>query len=48
MNILHKASLDDLESVVGEKIAKTIASSKEGKVAITEGGGGVYGKISIE
>ena len=48
MNILHKASLDDLESVVGEKIAKNIASSKEGKVAITEGGGGVYGKISIE
>ena len=48
MNILHKTSLDDLESVVGEKIAKNIASSKEGKVAITEGGGGVYGKISIE
>lgn len=47
MNILHKTSLDDLESVVGEKVAKNIVASREGKVAITEGGGGVYGKISI-
>lgn len=46
MNILHKATYDDLESVVGEKLAKNIVNAREGKVTITEGGGGVYGKIS--
>ena len=46
MNILHKATFDDIESVVGEKIAKNIINAREGKVKITEGGGGVYGKIS--
>ena len=46
MNILHKASFDDLEGVVGEKLAKNIVNAREGNVTITEGGGGVYGKIA--
>lgn len=45
MNILHKISKDDLESVVGEKIAKNITLVKEGKMKVAEGGGGVYGRI---
>lgn len=45
MNILHKATFDDLESVVGEKLARNIVNAREGHVTITEGGGGVYGKI---
>ena len=39
MNILHKISKDDLEAVVGEKIAKNITLVKEGKMKVTEGGG---------
>lgn len=47
MNILHKLSKDDIEAVVGEKVAKTIVAAREGKVHIQAGGGGVYGKIDI-
>ncbi len=46
MNILHKLSFDDLEAVVGEKLARNIISAREGKMTITEGGGGIYGKIN--
>ena len=45
MNILHKLSKDDLEGVVGEKIANVITNAKQGKMKIDAGGGGVYGKI---
>lgn len=45
MTILHKLSNDDIESVVGEKIAKNIISARDGKMHIVEGGGGVYGKV---
>ena len=45
MNILHKLSKDDLEAVVGEKIADNIISAREGKMTIQAGGGGVYGQI---
>lgn len=47
MNILHKLSEDDIEAVVGGKVAKTIVAAREGKVAIQSGGGGVYGKLTI-
>jgi len=47
MNILHKVSLDDLEGVVGEKLAKNIIDARAGNVTISEGGGGVYGKLNI-
>ena len=46
MNILHKLSKDDLEAVVGEKVANNIINAREGNVKIEAGGGGVYGKIS--
>lgn len=46
MNILHKLSKDDIEGVVGEKVANTIVNSREGKVHIQAGGGGVYGKLT--
>ena len=48
MNILHKLSKDDIEAVVGEKIANQIVNSREGNVHIQAGGGGVYGKITVE
>ena len=45
MTILHKVSKDDIEAVVGSKIANNIISAREGKMHIVEGGGGVYGKV---
>ena len=45
MNILHKLNKDDLEAVVGEKIADNIISAREGKMTIQAGGGGVYGQV---
>ena len=45
MNILHTLSKDDLEAVVGEKIADNIISAREGKMTIQAGGGGVYGQV---
>jgi len=47
MNILHKLSKDDIEAVVGEKIASQIMNSREGNVHIQAGGGGVYGKLTV-
>lgn len=48
MNILHKLSKDDIEQVVGEKIADSIISAREGKLGIQAGGGGVYGKVTTK
>lgn len=45
MNILHKLSFDDINSVVGDKVANNIILAREGKIKIIEGGGGVYGKV---
>ena len=45
MNILHKLSKDDIEAVVGEKIANKIVDARDGNVKIESGGGGVYGKV---
>ena len=47
MNILHKAGKDDIEAVVGEKIANSIASACAGNAKVHSGGGGVYGKIIL-
>lgn len=47
MTILHKLSKDDIEAVVGEKVANEIIASREGKMKIHAGGGGVYGKVSV-
>lgn len=48
MNILHKLSKDDIEMVVGEKIAKNIENARNGNAKIHSGGGGVYGKVSVK
>ena len=45
MTVLHKLSNDDIEAVVGSKIAKNIVLARDGKMNIVEGGGGVYGKV---
>ena len=45
MNILHKLSFDDLEGIVGEKIARNVINARDGNISIQSGGGGVYGKV---
>ena len=46
MNILHKLSKDDIEAVVGEKVATNIEKARSGNCKVQAGGGGNYGKIS--
>ena len=38
MNILHRLSEDDIESVVGQKIAHNIVLVRQGEMKIQEGG----------
>lgn len=45
MNILHRLAKDDLEAVVGEKIANHIEKARTGNCVVHSGGGGNYGKI---
>ncbi len=47
MNIIHNLSKDDIEAVVGEKVANNIISARDGKMKIQAGGGGVYGQVCI-
>lgn len=48
MTILHKIGKDDIEAVVGEKIANQIIGARDGKMKIKSGGGGIYGKVVNE
>jgi len=45
MTVIHKASKDDIESVVGEKIANNITKAIKGQMKIESGGGGNYGSL---
>ena len=46
MNILHKLSEDDIEAIVGEKLAKNIVAARQGNIKVEAGGGGNYGKVT--
>ena len=46
MNILHKLSEDDIEAIVGEKVAKNIVNAREGNMKVESRGGGNYGKVT--
>ena len=48
MNVLHKVSEDDIEAVVGAKVAKNIVNSINGNIHVHSGGGGVYGKVEVK
>lgn len=48
MNILHNSSKEDIEKVVGKKIGNIIDDARTGNIDIQVGGGGIYGKISID
>lgn len=48
MTILHKLSVDDLEQVVGKKVAVSIDNARSGKMQVHSGGGGNYGKVEVK
>ncbi|MGN7380895.1 endonuclease Q family protein [Paenibacillus sp. SAFN-117] len=45
MNILHQATEESLEAVVGGEIARYIMQAREGVLPVEVGGGGHYGKV---
>lgn len=47
MTILHHTSLEELRKAVPEKVAQLIDQARKGKLGITVGGGGIYGKLDV-
>lgn len=47
MNILHKASYQELSQVVGFQVANNIAAIRNGQLDLVAGGGGKYGKVRV-
>ncbi|WP_274364433.1 endonuclease Q family protein [Paenibacillus thermotolerans] len=45
MNVLHKATLEQLADVVGEPLAEAVEAARTGRMTVFEGGGGKYGKL---
>lgn len=46
MNIIHRVPYDKLQQVIPQKLAQMIMDMREGKLAISAGGGGKYGKVT--
>jgi uncharacterized protein (TIGR00375 family) len=46
MNILHEVPKHELQKVVSEKIVEYIVAGREGRLQVTSGGGGTYGKVT--
>ncbi|MBY0010337.1 endonuclease Q family protein [Paenibacillus typhae] len=45
MNILHRAGEAELAAVAGPELAARIVLARSGRLALTSGGGGTYGKV---
>ncbi|NOU97638.1 TIGR00375 family protein [Paenibacillus sp. LMG 31456] len=45
MNLLHKASYEELEQAAGSVVAEYIVQAREDKLLLQVGGGGKYGKV---
>ncbi|MFC5448002.1 endonuclease Q family protein [Paenibacillus aestuarii] len=45
MNVLHRASAEELADVIGEELAGYIVKARSGELALEVGGGGRYGKV---
>lgn len=48
MNILHRVEPEDLAQVVGVKLANLIHQARTGRLSVTAGGAGTYGRVSQE
>ncbi len=47
MNILHRATEEELKNVVKSEIAENIILAREGRIGIGAGGGGIYGRVEV-
>ncbi|HHV64803.1 MAG TPA: hypothetical protein GXX46_07015 [Peptococcaceae bacterium] len=45
LTVYHQAAKEDLVAVVGEKVAEIILKARTGKLELSPGGGGYYGKV---
>lgn len=45
MTILHEATYEELDTIVGSELAGYICGARRGELAVSVGGGGVYGKV---
>ncbi|SDW55354.1 TIGR00375 family protein [Marininema mesophilum] len=45
MEIIHRAPLESIQSLVGERIAYQIGLARENRLTLQEGGGGKYGRV---
>ncbi|AIS52403.1 hypothetical protein TKV_c12320 [Thermoanaerobacter kivui] len=45
---LHYASYEELEKVIGPLNASNILKARNGEIEISSGGGGIYGKVTID
>jgi len=45
MNVLHKASYQEISQVVAFQIAQNIILARKGLLNLSPGGGGKYGKV---
>lgn len=45
MNVLHRASGEELAEVVGRHLADLVLAAREGRLRIESGGGGHYGRV---
>lgn len=47
MNILQRATVDQLSQTVGEKLAQRIHHARSGDIEFIPGGGGIYGRVKF-
>ncbi|MGN7468855.1 endonuclease Q family protein [Brevibacillus sp. SAFN-007a] len=47
MNVVHRATEDELAKVVGETIARLIVAGRDGTLNVQKGGAGTYGKVVL-
>ncbi|MCL6450995.1 MAG: endonuclease Q family protein [Acetobacteraceae bacterium] len=45
MAVLHRASAEDLERAVGPRLASLVVAAREGRLTLSDGGGGRYGRV---
>ena len=48
MTVLHRTSVVELAQVVGETLAVRVEEARSGRVRVSSGGGGIYGKLQFE
>ena len=45
MNVLHKATEEEIKNIAGAKIGEQIVLGRAGKLRLKPGGGGIYGRV---